>query len=45
MNDYGLVSIITPSYNIAKFIVETIQSVQSQTYPNREMLKTYKNKS
>lgn len=33
-----LVSIITPSYNSAKFIAETIQSVQNQTYSNWEMI-------
>ena len=33
-----LVSIITPTYNSAKFIEETIQSVQSQTYSNWEMI-------
>jgi teichuronic acid biosynthesis glycosyltransferase TuaG len=33
-----LVSIITPSYNSAKFILETIQSVQNQTYQNWEMI-------
>lgn len=38
MNDYGLVSIITPSYNTARFIGETIRSVQAQTYPNWEMI-------
>lgn len=38
MQDYGLVSIITPSYNTAKFIGETIRSVQAQTYPNWEMI-------
>ena len=38
MQDYGLVSIITPSYNTAGFIAETIRSVQSQTYPNWEMI-------
>ena len=38
MKDYGLVSIITPSYNTAKFIGETIRSVQAQTYPNWEMI-------
>ncbi len=35
-----LVSIITPSYNSADFIAETIQSVKAQTYQNWEMLIT-----
>ncbi|MFD2908605.1 glycosyltransferase family 2 protein [Flavobacterium ardleyense] len=34
----GLVSIITPAYNSANFIAETIKSVQDQTYQNWEML-------
>lgn len=38
MQDYGIVSIITPSYNTARFIGETIRSVQAQTYPNWEMI-------
>lgn len=33
-----LVSIITPNYNCEKYIVETIESVLSQTYQNWEML-------
>jgi Glycosyltransferases involved in cell wall biogenesis len=33
-----LVSIITPTYNCAKYIGETIKSVQSQTYQDWEML-------
>ena len=33
-----LVSIITPSYNTARFIGETIESVLNQTYTNWEML-------
>lgn len=33
-----LVSIVTPSYNASSFIKETIQSVQSQTYKNWEMI-------
>jgi len=33
-----LVSIITPSYNTAKFIGKTIESVQNQTYQNWEMI-------
>jgi teichuronic acid biosynthesis glycosyltransferase TuaG len=33
-----LVSIITPSYNSAKFIDETIKSVQAQTYQEWEMI-------
>lgn len=36
--DYGLVSIITPSYNTAKFIGQTIESVLNQTYENWEMI-------
>ena len=34
----ALVSIITPTFNSEKFIAETIQSVQSQTYENWEMI-------
>ena len=34
----ALVSIITPSFNSEKFIVEAIQSVQNQTYQNWEMI-------
>lgn len=33
-----LVSIITPSFNSAKYIAETIQSVQNQTYTNWELI-------
>ena len=36
MND--LVSIITPSYNTARFIAETINCVLAQTYTNWEMI-------
>lgn len=38
MRDYGLVSIVTPTYNCAKFIEKTIRSVQAQTYQNWEMI-------
>lgn len=38
MKDHGLVSIITPNWNCEKFISETIESVQRQTYQNWEML-------
>lgn len=38
MKDYGLVSIITPTWACAPFIGETIRSVLSQTYPNWELL-------
>jgi teichuronic acid biosynthesis glycosyltransferase TuaG len=34
----GLVSIIIPTFNSEKFILETIQSVQNQTYTNWEMI-------
>lgn len=34
----GLVSIITPSYNCARFLKETIDSVQAQTYQDWEMI-------
>lgn len=38
MQNYGLVSIITPSWNCATFIAETIISIQSQTYTDWELL-------
>lgn len=38
MEDLGLVSIITPTYNCGRFIAETIESVLAQSYPNWEML-------
>lgn len=38
MKDYGLVSIITPLYNRARFIAESIESVLRQSYPNWELL-------
>ena len=40
MSTTPLVSIITPSYNCAEFIGETIKSIQSQTYTNWELLIT-----
>ena len=40
MKNYGLVSIITPSYNCAKYIGETIESIQAQTFTNWELLIT-----
>ena len=38
MEDYGLVSVIMPSYNSSRFIGESIDSVLSQTYQNLEMI-------
>lgn len=40
MKDFGLVSIVTPSYNSSKFIGETIESILAQTYKNWELLIT-----
>ena len=34
----GLVSVITPCYNGAKYLSETIESVINQTYENWEMI-------
>ena len=34
----ALVSIITPTFNSANYIAETIASVQNQTYSNWEMI-------
>lgn len=36
--DKGLVSIITPTYNCGRFIVDTIKSVLNQSYTNWEMI-------
>ena len=35
---HDLISIITPLYNSKQYILESIQSVQSQTYANWEMI-------
>lgn len=38
MEQYGLVTIVMPSYNGEKYIAETIKSIQNQTYENWELL-------
>ncbi|QFT90334.1 Putative teichuronic acid biosynthesis glycosyltransferase TuaG [Bacillus sp. THAF10] len=37
-NATDLVSVITPTYNASKYVLDTIRSVQAQTYSNWEML-------
>lgn len=38
IEDFGLVSIIMPTWNCAQFICQTIRSVQDQSYTNWELL-------
>lgn len=38
MQDFGMVSIIIPTWNSAPYISETIRSIQSQNYKNIEIL-------
>ena len=38
MKDYGLVSVIIPTYNREKTIVRAAKSVLNQTYKNIELL-------
>jgi teichuronic acid biosynthesis glycosyltransferase TuaG len=38
IENQNLVSIITPAYNCEKYVSETIESVQNQTYTNWEMI-------
>lgn len=40
MRDYGMVSVITASYNCRDFIAQTIESILAQTYQNWELLIT-----
>jgi alpha-1,3-rhamnosyltransferase len=39
-NKHPLVSVIVVSYNSAKYVLETLESVQNQTYPNIELIIT-----
>lgn len=38
MQNYGLVSIITPAWNCGNYICDTIKNIQSQSYQNFEVL-------
>lgn len=38
IKNYGLVSVIMPNYNGAKFLAQSVQSVLDQTYPYWELL-------
>ena len=38
MENQPLISVITPCYNMEKFVAHTIESVRNQTYPHWEML-------
>jgi glycosyltransferase involved in cell wall biosynthesis len=38
MQDYGLVSVVMPTYNCQRFIEAAIQSVEAQTYPHWELI-------
>lgn len=38
MRNYGTVSIITPSWNCGEFLIDTIKSIQAQTYTDWELL-------
>ncbi len=40
MQDFGLVSIITATYNSSRFVAETIESILAQTYTHWELLIT-----
>ena len=40
MENYGKVSIITPTYNCASYIGETIEGILAQTYQDWELLIT-----
>src|ERR1035438_3501558 len=38
MPDTPLVSVVTCSYNNSKYIIETLDSIKNQTYPNIEIV-------
>lgn len=40
MSEYELISVIVVTYNSAKTIIDTLDSIKAQTYPNIEIIVT-----
>jgi len=36
--DYPLISVIVPVYNVEKYLIRCVRSIQAQTYPNLEII-------